>query len=155
MARCTGVFVVEQHYLRLSMDMCVNLPLIVTLVIALELQSVLQAVVTHSAIQDCLDLILLLAIDQSCGWGWCRTSAWDGIWMHNRQFDHGEHGVMQWKWGGRARRYAPRPMHASTTKGPKCQWDNLDDGLLVAISLPSSQTLSPGLKIGAGSRQRL
>jgi hypothetical protein len=20
----------------------------------------------------------------------------------------------------------PRPMHASTTKGPKCRWDNLD-----------------------------
>jgi hypothetical protein len=45
------------------MDMCVNLPLIVILIITLELEQVLQAVVTHSAIQYCLDLILLLAID--------------------------------------------------------------------------------------------
>jgi hypothetical protein len=45
------------------MDMCVNLPLIVTLVITLELEQVLQVVVTHSAIQYCLDLVLLLAVD--------------------------------------------------------------------------------------------
>jgi hypothetical protein len=32
---------------------------------------------------------------------------------------------------------------------------NLDDSLLVAISLPSSQTLSPGLKTGSGSHCRL
>jgi hypothetical protein len=44
MACCTGVFAVEQRYLRLCMDMCVHLPLIVTLVITLELEQVLQAV---------------------------------------------------------------------------------------------------------------
>jgi hypothetical protein len=49
--------------------MCVNLPLIVTLVISLELEQVLQAVVTHLAIQYGLDLVLLLAVDKSCGWG--------------------------------------------------------------------------------------
>jgi hypothetical protein len=38
MARCAGVFAVELRYLRLCMDMCVNLPLIVTLVITLELE---------------------------------------------------------------------------------------------------------------------
>jgi hypothetical protein len=47
-----------------------TLPLIVTLVITLELEQVLlQAVVTHSAIQYGLDLVLLLAVDKSCGWG--------------------------------------------------------------------------------------
>jgi hypothetical protein len=51
------------------MDMCINLPLIVTLVITLELEQVLQAVVTHSAIQYGLDLILLFTINKSCGWG--------------------------------------------------------------------------------------
>jgi hypothetical protein len=51
------------------MDMCVNLPLIVTLVITLELEQVLQAVVTHSAIQYGLNLVLLLTVDESCGWG--------------------------------------------------------------------------------------
>jgi hypothetical protein len=51
------------------MDMCVNLPLIVTLVIALELEQVLQVVVTHLAIQYGLNIVLLLAVDESCGWG--------------------------------------------------------------------------------------
>jgi hypothetical protein len=49
------------------MDMCVHLPLIVTLIITLELEQVLQAVVTHLAIQYYLDLILLLTINKSCG----------------------------------------------------------------------------------------
>jgi hypothetical protein len=85
------------------LDICVNLPLIVTLFITLELEQVLQAVVTHSAIQYFLDLILLLAIDQSCGWGWCRTSARDGIWMRDRQFDHREHGVEAAEVGGKGK----------------------------------------------------
>jgi hypothetical protein len=38
MVCCAGVFAVEQHYLWLWMDMCVNIPLIVTLVITLELE---------------------------------------------------------------------------------------------------------------------
>jgi hypothetical protein len=75
------------------MDLYVHLPLIVTLVITLELEQVLQAVVTHSAIQYCLDLILLLTIDKSCGWGWHRSSAKDGIRRHRGQLDHGEDGV--------------------------------------------------------------
>jgi hypothetical protein len=53
------------------------------------------------------------------------------------------------------RRYAPRPTHLSMTNGPKRWCDSLDDGLLVAMSLPSSQTLSPCVKTGAGSRHRL
>jgi hypothetical protein len=38
MARYTRVFAVELRYLQLCMDLCVNLPLIVTLVITLELE---------------------------------------------------------------------------------------------------------------------
>jgi hypothetical protein len=75
------------------MDLCVHLPLIVTLVITLELDQVLQAVVTHSAIQYCLDLILLLTVDESCGWGWRRSLARDGIGKCRGQFDHGEDGM--------------------------------------------------------------
>jgi hypothetical protein len=47
----------------------------------------------HSAIQYRLDLILLLAIDKSCGWGWCRSSAKDRIRRRRGQLDHGEDGV--------------------------------------------------------------
>jgi hypothetical protein len=49
----------------------------------------------------------------------------------------------------------PWSMHTSMTKESKCQWDNLDNGLLVAILLLSSQTLSPGLKTRAGSHCQL
>jgi hypothetical protein len=47
----------------------------------------------HLAIQYYLDLILLLAIDKSCGWGWHRSSAKDRIRRCRGQFDHGEDGV--------------------------------------------------------------
>jgi hypothetical protein len=47
----------------------------------------------HSAIQYCLDLILLLAIDKSYGWGWRRSSAKDRIRRCRGQFDHREDGV--------------------------------------------------------------
>jgi hypothetical protein len=46
-----------------------HLPLIVTLVIALSLDQVLQLVVMHSAVQYHLDLILFLTINESWGWG--------------------------------------------------------------------------------------
>jgi hypothetical protein len=65
----------------------------VTLVITLELDQVLQSVVSHSAIQYRLDLILLLAIDESCGWGWRRSLAKDGIRRRRGQLDHGEDRV--------------------------------------------------------------
>jgi hypothetical protein len=63
------------------MDLCVYLPLVITLVIALPLDQVFQAIVMHLAIQYCLDLILLLAVDESCGWEW------------QGQLDHGEYRV--------------------------------------------------------------
>jgi hypothetical protein len=63
------------------------------LVIALPLYQVLQAVIAHLAVQYGLNLVLVLFVDESWGWGWCRVSARDGIWMCDRQFDHGEHGM--------------------------------------------------------------
>jgi hypothetical protein len=75
------------------MDMSVSLPLIVTLIVALELEQVLQSVVTHPAVQYCLDLILLFTIDESCGWGKRKSSANDGIRERGGQFDRGEDGV--------------------------------------------------------------
>jgi hypothetical protein len=75
------------------MDLCVYLPLVITLVIALPLDQVFQAIVTHSAIQYHLNLILLLAVDESCGWGWHGSSARDGIRKCGGELDHGEDGV--------------------------------------------------------------
>jgi hypothetical protein len=69
------------------------LPLVITLIVALPLYQVLQAVVAHLAVQYGLDLDLVLTINESCRWGWCRTLTQDGIWMRNRQFDHWEHRV--------------------------------------------------------------
>jgi hypothetical protein len=70
-----------------------HLPLVITLVIALPLDQVLQAVVTHLAIQYCLNLILFLTVDESWGWGWCRSSARNGIRKRRGQLDHREDRV--------------------------------------------------------------
>jgi hypothetical protein len=70
-----------------------HLPLVITLIITIPLGQILQAVVTHSAIQYHLNLILLLTVDESCGWGWHRLSAKDGIRKRGGQLDHGEDGV--------------------------------------------------------------
>jgi hypothetical protein len=69
------------------------LPLVITLIVALPLYQVLKVVVAHPAVQYGLNLIPVLTIDESCRWGWCRTSARNGIWMRDGQLDHGEHGV--------------------------------------------------------------
>jgi hypothetical protein len=47
----------------------------------------------HSAVQDSLDLILLLIIDKSCGWRRRRLSAKDRIRRGRGQLDYGEDGV--------------------------------------------------------------
>jgi hypothetical protein len=80
-----------------------HLPLIVTLIIALPLDQVLQPVVTHLAVQYSLDLILFLTIDESWGWGWCRSLARDGIRMRKGQLDHGEDWVEAAEVGGESK----------------------------------------------------
>jgi hypothetical protein len=79
-----------------------HLPLIVTLVIALPLDQVLQTVVMHLAVQYSLDLILFLTVDESWGWGWCRLSTRDGIGMHNGHLDHREDRVEAAEVGGKS-----------------------------------------------------
>jgi hypothetical protein len=79
-----------------------HLPLIVTLIIALPLDQVLQAVVMHSAVQYSLNLILFLTLDKSWGWGWCRSLARDGIRKHGRQLDHREDRVKVAEVGGQS-----------------------------------------------------
>jgi hypothetical protein len=80
-----------------------HLPLIVTLVIALPLDQVLQVVVPHLAVQYSLDLILFLTVDESWGWEWCRSSARDGIRMCDGQLDHWEDGVKAAEVGGQSK----------------------------------------------------
>jgi hypothetical protein len=77
-----------------------HLLLIVTLITALPLDQVLQVVVTHSAVQYSLDLVLFLTINESWEWGWCGSSARDGIRMHEGQLDHGEDWVEAAEVGG-------------------------------------------------------
>jgi hypothetical protein len=79
-----------------------HLPLIVTLIISLPLDQVLQTVVTHLAVQYSLDLILFLTVDECWGWGWCRLSAGDGIGMRNRQLDNREDKVEVVEVGGKS-----------------------------------------------------
>jgi hypothetical protein len=96
-------------------------PLIVTLVIALPLDQVLQMVVAHSAVQYSLNLIIFLTIDKSWGWGWCRSLARDVIGMRNGQLDHGEDRVEVVEVGGKSEAVCTMATQASMTKGPKRQ----------------------------------
>jgi hypothetical protein len=84
------------------MYLCMHLSLIVTLIIALPLDQVLQAVVMHLAIQYSLNLILFLSVDQSCGWGWHQLLARDGIRMHRGQLDHWKAWVEAAEVGGKS-----------------------------------------------------
>jgi hypothetical protein len=79
-----------------------HFPLIVTLIITFPLDQVLQSVVMHTAVQYLLDLILFLTVDESCGWGWCRLSANDGIGRRWRQLDHREDRVKAAEVGGQS-----------------------------------------------------
>jgi hypothetical protein len=79
-----------------------HLPLVVTLVITLKLEQVFQSVVMHVAIQYRLDFVLLFAIDESCGWGWRRSSAGEGIRKCRRQLDYGEDRVKAAELGGKS-----------------------------------------------------
>jgi hypothetical protein len=64
-----------------------------TVVITFPLDQVFQTVVAHAAVQYLLDLILFLAVDESWGWGRCRSLARDGIRRHRGQLDHREDRV--------------------------------------------------------------
>jgi hypothetical protein len=77
-----------------------HLPLIVTLVITFPLDQVLQLVVTHVAVQYSLDLILFLTVDESWGWGWCRSLANDGVRERGGQVDYGEYKMAAADVGG-------------------------------------------------------
>jgi hypothetical protein len=96
-----------------------HLPLTITLVITLPLDQVFQTVVAHSALQYGLYLILFLTIDDSWGWGWCRSLARDGIRMRNGQLDHGEDRVEVAEVGGKSE--VLWSTQASMTKVPKHQ----------------------------------
>jgi hypothetical protein len=84
------------------MDLYMHLQLIITLIITLPLDQVLQAVVLHSAVQYSLDLILFLTVDKSWGWGWCRSWARDGIRKRGGQLNHGEDRVEVAEVGGQS-----------------------------------------------------
>jgi hypothetical protein len=76
-----------------------HLPLIVTLFIALPLDQVLQAVVTHSAIQYRLNLILLLTVDESWGWDGAGRRPGMGSGSAGDSLTMGKTGWRWWKWG--------------------------------------------------------
>jgi hypothetical protein len=73
-----------------------------TVIITFPLDQVFQTVVAHVAVQYLLDLILFLTIDENWGWGWCRSSARDGIRRCRGQFDHREYGVKMAEVGGQS-----------------------------------------------------
>jgi hypothetical protein len=54
----------------------------------------------HTAVQYSLNLILFLTVDETWGWGWCRSSANDGVRERGGQFDYREYRVEVVEVGG-------------------------------------------------------
>jgi hypothetical protein len=73
-----------------------------TVVITFPLDQVFQMVVAHAAVQYLLNLILFLTVDESWEWGWCRSSANDGIRKCGGQFYHREYRVKVAELGGKS-----------------------------------------------------
>jgi hypothetical protein len=68
MSSCAGVVAMECHYLQPGVDLSMYLPAVVTHIIVLPLDEVLEVVVPHVAVKDILNLILLIAIDDHGWW---------------------------------------------------------------------------------------
>jgi hypothetical protein len=94
-------------------------PLVITFFMALPLDQVLQVVVMHLAIQYHLDLILLLAVNESCRWGWRGSSARDGIRKCRGQLDHGEDEVKAVEVGRESKAVCAMAETSFDDKGPK------------------------------------
>jgi hypothetical protein len=69
MSSCARVVAIKHSYLQPGMNLSMYLPAIVTCIVALPLDEILESVVPHAAIKDLLYLILLVAVDDS-GWWW-------------------------------------------------------------------------------------
>jgi hypothetical protein len=90
MSSCAGVVVMEHSNLWPGMDLSMYLPAVITCIIAFQLDDILEAVIPHATIKDLLNLIFILAIDDSQGWRRGMSMTWN--WVRERwgQFDNRE-----------------------------------------------------------------
>jgi hypothetical protein len=63
-------------------------PAVMTHIVAIPLDEVFEAVVPYMAIQDLLNLVLLIAVDNSGWWGRVMLMTWNGVREHYKQLDH-------------------------------------------------------------------
>jgi hypothetical protein len=64
------------------MDLSVYLPAVMTFIVALPLDGVLELVIPHTSIKNLLNLILLVAIDDSGCWWRVMLTTWNGVREH-------------------------------------------------------------------------
>jgi hypothetical protein len=64
------------------MDLFIYLPAVMTCIIALPPYEVLDAVIPHMAIEDLLNLILLVAVDGSGWWRRVMLMTWNRVREH-------------------------------------------------------------------------
>jgi hypothetical protein len=63
------------------MEIPMDFPTVIAVVITLPLDQILKSIVPHSTVKDFFDCVLFLPINQ-CWWWWGgRSMTWNGIWQ--------------------------------------------------------------------------
>jgi hypothetical protein len=137
------VVVMEHSNLHPGMDLLIYLPAVIACVVSFLLDEILEAVIPHVNVQDLLDLVFILTVDDSQGWGRGMLTNRNKVWEWEGQFDNREDWVKTTELGWQGQAVGSMSL---TVNGLSHQWDSLDDRQFVAMSLPFSQTLSPGGK---------
>jgi hypothetical protein len=70
------------------MELVIHMPAIVTVIIALPLDQILEAIISHSTVNDRFDLIFICTVNECWWWRKGKSMSWDGVWESNGEFDN-------------------------------------------------------------------
>jgi hypothetical protein len=71
----------EFCYLLLCMEISMDFPAVIAVVITLPLDQILKSIVPHSTVKDFFDCVLFLPINE-CWWRWGgRSTSCNGVWQ--------------------------------------------------------------------------
>ena len=75
------------------MYIAVHFPAVVSSIITLPLDEVLESIPAHVTVQDCFDFKLFSIINQDWGGRWQGAAARDGVWGGGRELDNRDYIV--------------------------------------------------------------
>jgi hypothetical protein len=63
------------------MEISMDFPAVIAVVITLPLDQILKSIVPHSTVKDFFDCVLFLTINE-CWWRWgSQSMTWNGVWQ--------------------------------------------------------------------------